>query len=167
MPKTTVKIERNYWPHAIVTMIVLAIIACAWTIKIALDNPVEMDSYYLTKYQKVETNINEILEQQALFDANYKLEHHSIKFVQGQDNKVELSIKDKNGNPINDAKVRLVISRPETNANNQEFLLQSAQDGLYVFEGIKADKPGRWQVLTRISIDGVEGYNKHEVFAAK
>jgi hypothetical protein len=167
MPKTTVKIERNYWPHAIVTMILLAIIACGWTIKIALDNPVEMDSYYLAKYQKVETNINEILGQQELFDTKYNIKHHSVKFVQGEDNKIEFAITDKDGNAINDAKVRLVISRPETNANNQEFLLQSGQNGIYAFDGIKADKPGRWQVLTRISIDGVEGYNKHEVFAAK
>ena len=43
MPKS-VKVERNFWPHTIVTMILLAIVACAWTIKIALDNPVQMDN---------------------------------------------------------------------------------------------------------------------------
>lgn len=161
----SVKIERNYWPHAIVTMILLAIVACAWTIKIALDNPVEMDSYYLTKYQQVETNINEILEHQATFDANYQVKHESVKFTMNQNNSVTFSILDKNGKAIENAKVRLVISRPETNTNNQEFLLDKATNGKYTFEGIKVEKPGRWQILTRISIDGVEGYNKHEVFA--
>ncbi len=163
----TAKVERNYWPHAIVSMILMAIIACVWTIKIALNNPVEMDSFYLAKYQQVENNINEILENQELFDKRYTLQNDGIKFLMNEDNKVELKITDKTGNPINNAKVQLMISRPETNANNQEFLLDKGVEGKYVFEGIKANKPGRWQILTRISIDGVEGYNKHEVYAAK
>ena len=80
-------------------------------------------------------------------------------------NTFSFSIVDKNGKAVENAKVRLMISRPETNEYNQEFLLEKAADGRYSFEGIKADKPGRWQILTRISIDGIEAYNRHEVFA--
>lgn len=162
------KIERNYWPHAIVSGIVFVVIACGFTIKIAMDNPVEMDSYYLEKYQSVDANINDILEKQAIFDKNYKIEHDKIEFAMGSNNKVEFSIKDKNNNTLTDeAKVRLVISRPETNKYNQEFIVENGKDGKYSFEGINFEKPGRWQVLTRISIKGMEGYNKYEVIAAQ
>jgi len=161
------KTERNYWPHSIVIGIILIVIACAVTIKIALDNPVEMDSYYLEKYQTVDDNINEILEKQEIFDTNYKVEHKTIKFTFGNNNKVELLLKDKNNQVVNDARIRLVISRPDTNKYNQEFIVETGVDGVYTFEGIKAELPGRWQVLTRISINDVEGYNKHEVYATK
>lgn len=160
------KTEKNYWPHSIVAGIILVIIACGFTIKIALDNPVEMDSYYLEKYQSVDANINEILEKQAIFDKNYEVKHQTVKFTIGNTNKILLSIKDKNSNVlINDARVRLVISRPDTNKFNQEFILENGVNGQYVFQGIKSQKPGRWQVLTRISINDFEGYDKYEVYA--
>lgn len=57
-----VKSERNYYPHAVVGMILGMVVACGWMIKIATDNPVEMDTYYMEKYQKVDHTINEILE---------------------------------------------------------------------------------------------------------
>ena len=44
-----VKTERNYYPHAVIGMIIGCVIACGYTIKIALDNPVEMDTYYMEK----------------------------------------------------------------------------------------------------------------------
>ncbi len=164
MPKK----ERNYWPHAIVSSILFIVVACGFTIKIAMDNPVEMDSYYLEKYQSVDLNINDILAKQAIFDKNYKIEHDKSKFAMGSNNKVEFYIKDKNSkNMTDEAKVRLVISRPETNKYNQEFIVENGKDGKYSFEGINFEKPGRWQVLTRISINGMEGYNKYEVYASK
>ena len=54
------KKERNYWPHAIVTVLIFMVFACAMVVKIAMDNPVQMDSFYLDKYQQVDENINEI-----------------------------------------------------------------------------------------------------------
>jgi len=60
-----------------------------------------------------------------------------------------------------------MISRPDTNKYNQKFTLKSTTDGKYIFKGIKIHNPGRWQVLTRISINGMEGYNKHEVYATR
>ncbi|MBE0491226.1 MAG: FixH family protein [Sulfurospirillum sp.] len=159
------KLESNYWPHAIITMILLTIGACAWTIQIALDNPVEMDSFYLEKHQSVERNINEINANQEKFDANYAIKHESVKFSMNQENSVIFSIIDKSGKVVENAKIRLMISRPETNKFNQEFTLEKATNGKYSVNGIQAIKPGRWQVLTRISLDGIEAFNKYEVFA--
>ncbi len=38
--------EKNYWPHAILGIILAVIVAGAWTVKIALDNPVQEEIYY-------------------------------------------------------------------------------------------------------------------------
>lgn len=159
------KREKNYWPHAVVGSILLIVVACGYTIKIAMDNPVEMDSYYMEKYQTVDSNINDILEKQALFDAAYKVKIKTQKFSLASDNTLQILITDASDTPVNNAKIKLLISRPETNKYNQEIQLDDAKDGIYTVDGIKVSKPGRWQILTRVSIEQYEGYNKNEVFA--
>ena len=164
----TLKKERNYWPHAIVTVLIFMVFACAMVVKIAMDNPVQMDSFYLEKYQQVDENINEIKEKQRIFEENFALVYKTKKFTMGKTNSFEMSIKNiKNDSIVQNAEIRLVISRPDTNEFNQEFKLKSAKNGVFVFDGIKAEKPGRWQVLTKINIDDKSSFNRYEVYASK
>ena len=164
----TIKKEKNYWPHAIVTVLCFMVFACAMVVKIAMDNPVQMDSFYLEKYQQVNENINDIREKQAIFEKNFTIIYKTQKFTMNEDNKFVMSIKDKHTDKlVKNAEIRLVISRPDTNEFNQEFLLNNTQDGNYLFEGIQAIKPGRWQILTKIKIDDKSSYNRYEVYASK
>jgi len=162
----TQKAERNYWPHTIVAMIIACIVACGWTIKIALDNPVEMDTFYMEKYQKVDQNINEIIELQAKFDAAFDLTYSTEQFVMGQ-NSIILSLKDKSGKAINDASVTLMLSRPETNKDNNTMKPKSVENGLYTFGPFEINKLGRWQILTKIEKGDFKGYHKNEAYAVK
>ena len=164
MPK--VKSERNYWPHTVIGMILGVVVAAGWTIKIAVENPVEMDTAYMAKYQKVDLHINEILELQAKFDARYAVQYSTKNFVLGK-NSIAISVIDKNGQAINDASVTLLLSRPETNVNNLEMQPSQIANGNYTFDGITIEKPGRWQILTKIKIGDVEGFQKYEVYTAK
>lgn len=92
-------------------MILATVVACAWTIKIALDNPVEMDTFYMEKYQKVDQNINEIMELQEKFNAKYDLRYSTESFVMGK-NSFSIKLLDKeNGKEIENAKVTLLLSR--------------------------------------------------------
>lgn len=166
MDNKTIKKERNYWPHAIIGMIVAMVIACIFTVRFALENPVQMDSFYLDKYQHVENNINEILEKQQAFEKEYKVEYDTQKFSLQGANTFVMRIKDLAKNAyVDNAKIKLVISRPDTNEFNQEYDLTSAQDGAFVVNGIKVNKPGRWQILTRINVGDKSSYYKYEVFA--
>jgi hypothetical protein len=160
------KKERNYWPHAIIGILVAMVIACGFTVKFALDNPVQMDSFYLDKYQHVENNINDILAKQEAFEKKYKIEFDTQKFSLHGANTFIMRIKDLvNGDYVNAAKIKLVISRPDTNAFNQEYDVTDATNGAFAINGIKVDKPGRWQVLTKINIGDKSSYYKYEVFA--
>jgi len=162
----THKLERNYWPHSIIGGIILIIIACAATIKIALDHPVQMDSFYMEKYQNVDRNINEIRQAQQVFDANFALEYATKKFILGEESTFSFQIIDKNSNKaVSDAQISLLLTRPETNEFNQEYTLKSAQNGVFSVSGITVDKPGRWQILTKINIDDKSSFNKYEVYA--
>ncbi|MBL0687494.1 MAG: FixH family protein [Sulfurospirillum sp.] len=163
----TIEKNRNYWPHSIVAVLIFMVFACAMVVKLAMDNPVQMDNYYLEKYQQVDENINKIREKQKIFEENFTLDYKTKKFTMGISNSFEMSIiniKDKS--IVKNADIRLVISRPDTNEFNQEIRLKSTKDGTYVFNGIKADKPGRWQVLTKIKIGEKSSFNKHEVYAS-
>ncbi|WP_024954125.1 FixH family protein [Sulfurospirillum arcachonense] len=163
-----IKKERNYWPHAIVVVLILMVFACASVVKIAMDNPVQMDSFYLEKYQSVDNNINDIKKEQKLFDENYVLSYKTKKFKMGEPNKFLMSIENRDTKSlVKKAEIKLVVTRPETNEFNQEITIRNSKNGIFIFEGIKADKPGRWQILTKINIGNNHGFNKYEVYASK
>jgi len=162
------KKEKNYWPHAIVIVLILMVFVCALVVKIAMDNPVQMDSFYMEKYQDVNKNINKIKSKQKLFEENFALEYKTIKFTMGKSNRFEMSIKNiKDNSIVQNAEIKLLISRPDSNDFNQEFTLKNATNGVFVFDGIKAPKPGRWQVLTKIKIGDKSSFNQYEVYASK
>jgi len=160
------KSERNYYPHAVIGMILGVVVAGGWTVKIALDNPVEMDTFYMEKYQKVENNIDKIMELQGKFDAKFDLAYSTEKFIIGQ-NSITLKLTDKSGNPVTDAKIQLMLSRPETNKENQTFEPTKAENGLYTFGPFTISKPGRWQILSKIEVGEFKGYHKNEAYAAQ
>ena len=159
--------DKNYWPHAIVTVLIFMVIACTVVVKIAIDNPVQMDTFYLEKYQQVNENINEIKEKQKIFEENFKILYKTKKFTIGKSNSFQMSIKDKNNqNMINNAEIKLVVSRPDSNDYNQEFIIKNATNGVFAFKGIKIEKPGRWQILTKINIGAKSSFNRYEVYAS-
>ncbi len=163
----SVKSERNYWPHSIVAGIVAIVFACGWTIKIALDNPVEMDTFYMDKYQKVDENINEIMLLQDKFNAKFDLRYSTEKFLVGQ-NSIAITLVDKqSGEMVEHANVKLLLSRPDSNKNNQEMKPSKAEKGVYTFGPFEANKVGRWQILTKIELGEFKGYSKYEVYAVK
>lgn len=160
--------ERNYWPHGIVISIILIIIACAWTIKIALDNPVQMDSYYMEKYQDVDRDMHNIEKKQDLFFERFNVVYDKSKVSVGQAFDLGLSVQDKQANQnIKDATITLLITRPETNEFNQKFTFTTSEDGVFRSKNIILDKPGRWQMLAKIKYKEYEGFHKYEVFAVK
>lgn len=159
------KSERNYWPHSIVAGIFAIVFACGWTIKIALDNPVEMDTFYMEKYQKVDENINTIIALQEKFNAKFDLKYSAQSFSMGV-NSISLTLIDKqSGQEVENANILLLLSRPDSNKNNQSLKPTKVLKGTYIFEGLETQKPGRWQILTKIELGEFKGYNKYEVYA--
>ena len=161
-----VKNERSYYPYVVVGMILACVVACGFTVKIAIDNPVEMDTFYMEKYQKVENNINEIMELQGKFDAKFNLAYSTEKFQIGQ-NSITLKLTDKSGEPINNAHVTMMLSRPDSNKANQEFTSSHAENGNYTFGPFEITKPGRWQILSKIEVGEFKAYHKNEAYAAQ
>ena len=162
----SVKAERNYYPHAVIGMIIGCVIACGYTIKIAFDNPVEMDTFYMERYQKVDENINQILELQEKFNAKFNLDYSSEKFTIGQ-NTITLKLTSKDGEAISNADVTMMLSRPETNKDNKSLKPSKVENGEYTFGPFEINKVGRWQILSKIEQGEFKGYHKNEAYCAK
>lgn len=158
--------ERSYYPYVVVGMILGCVVACGFTVKIAIDNPVEMDTFYMEKYQKVDHSINTILELQDKFNAKFDLAYSTEKFEIGQ-NSITLALRDKQGNPINDAKITMMLSRPDSNKENKQFNPSKVENGNYTFGPFEITKPGRWQILSKIDVGEFKGYHKNEAYAAQ
>jgi hypothetical protein len=162
------KKELNLWPHAIVGAIIFIFVACGWTVKIALDNPVEFDQAYLSKYDHVDGSINELRAGQKVFDGHFEVKHPLLRVEMDEATRLPLQVVRKaDGLPVEEAHITLLLTRPDTNAFNQEMEATKAENGTFFFGPVVLDKPGRWQLLTKIQIGEFEGFATHEVFASK
>ncbi|WP_263833987.1 FixH family protein [Sulfurospirillum oryzae] len=164
MDKT--KSEHTYYPHVVIGMILGCVVACAYTIKIATDNPVEMDTFYMEKYQKVDQDINQILELQDKFNAKFDLAYSTEKFNMGQ-NSITLKLTDKNGQAIDNATITMMLSRPDSNKENKQLSPSKVENGNYTFGPFEITKPGRWQILSKIEVGEFKGYHKNEAYSFK
>jgi hypothetical protein len=160
--------KANYWPHAIVLSIFGVFGLCVWTVKKAVDNPVQMDSFYFESYQNVDENINEIMIRQKAFESKYSLEIPRENFKIGKKNSIEIKITKKDsGRFVNDANISVVITRPNTVEFDKHLDFISSKDGVYRFTPFEILRPGRWQIMSKVSVDGLISFNKLEVNATK
>ncbi len=158
------KKKLNLWPYAIVASILFIVFACAMTIKIALDNPVQMDSSFLNTYREVDENINNILEKQKKFNALYHVEVLKNSISKGE-NSIKVKVVDKQNNPIDNAKIEVLITRPDSVKFDIKLTPISNSNGIYNFESFQIEKLGRWQILSKVSIGDLTTFTKQEVYA--
>lgn len=155
----------NLWPYAIVASIAFVALMCADVVRIALTNPVEMDTYYLADYQEVDENINEILKSKAKFDKKYNLDVDFTKF-NAKNNEVKIKITDKqNLKNVENANIELLITRPDVSTFDKKPELIGIEDGYYKFRPFDVEKKGRWQILVKVSLDNLASFTKLETYA--
>ena len=160
--------KRNYWPHFILASIFAVASLCVWTVKIAVNTPVEMDSFYFDSYQNVELNYNDIIHKQQAFDKKYVIDIPKHDFKIGEENSLSLSIKELvDSRGVDDANVTVVITRPDTSRLDKKPALLSKKNGIYTFEPFKVEKPGRWQIMSKVTIGDLTAFKMLEVNATK
>lgn len=63
--------KKTFWPYGILLSLLAIVCACVATIIFALDYPVYEDDSFLSKYQEVDNNFNEIQQKEAKFKQNF------------------------------------------------------------------------------------------------
>jgi hypothetical protein len=145
------------WPIIIGLSIVGVIGACVWTIKVALNNPVEMSEYGMQNYHEYDRDANEIIEAKIAFDQKY-----SIAFLTPQITEkgtvIEYNLTDKTGKGVNDASLSVIITRPDENKHDVNLSNPTVVEGKYTFAPVDLPKAGRWDIMAKISVGGVQRY---------
>ncbi|MDP2078730.1 MAG: FixH family protein [Sulfuricurvum sp.] len=145
------------WPWIISISIIIVIGFSVATIKVALNNPVEMSGYGMQNYHEYDKNVNEIINAKIEFDKKY-----SITFLTPQisDKKsvIAYTIKDKSGNPIEDANLSVVLTRPDTTKLDITLDKPVIKNGVYTFKAIDLPKAGRWDIMAKITIGEDQRY---------
>lgn len=159
--------KANYWPHFIVASIFAVAGLCVWTVKIAVEHPVEMDSFYFESYQNVDQDYNNIILKQQAFDKKYSVDVATKSFTIGE-NSLILNINEIASNDtISDANITVVITRPDSQRFDKKPKVLSSENGVYTFEKFDVQKLGRWQIMSKVTIGELTTFKKLEVNATK
>lgn len=147
----------NKWPWIISASIVAIIIACVVTIKFALKDPDEPSDYGMQNYHEYDRNANQIIEAKIDFDRHYTLAYRGEPLRQSG-SVIRYAITDKNGNAVNNAKINILITRPNTSALDIALENPTVEEGVYTFSAVNLPKAGRWDILAKVNIDGKQRY---------
>ncbi len=156
MNKTNINAGKK-WPWIIGLSIVGVIGFAVVTVSVAIKNPVEMSDYGMQSYHHYDDNVNDIITEKIAFDQNYTI---SFLTPQLQDKKSILvyQVRDKSGNAIDNAKIDVVLTRPDSSKSDINLTKPSVSEGKYTFSAVDLPKIGRWDILAKISIGDTKRY---------
>jgi hypothetical protein len=148
----------NVWPYAIGISIALVFSFCVATIVVTAKAPVQESDIYMAKYQDADSRANEIIQARILFDKLYNIEY--LSDVNVDSTVVKYKITDKNMKPVNDAAIKVILTRADLNKDDIELTAPKVENGIYTFNTVKLPKAGRWNVMAKINIaDNERFYN--------
>ncbi len=151
------KNNTNIWPYAIAISIFMIFGASVATVVIASKAPVEKSDTYMMGYHDADANANELIEAQIEFDKKYKIEYVTDTLTQ-ENTIIKYKVSDLSGNRVENAKIKVMITRPDSHALDKELNNPTFKDGVYTFETIKLEKEGRWDIMAQVSVGMIQRY---------
>ena len=177
------KIQKyHYWLAFFFFIFGMTFSMIIWTVKSAVDTPVYDDKSFMTSYQDVDENYNNMVIANMKFNKQYNsvvtindrevgmefgdllygqrsLEKKSRNqnMLQVGENLLKLKIVDKNNLPVKSAKIEFQITRPiediyDINLDNFKF------DGTKYIAKVKIDKAGNWNIIGKVTVGDDVGY---------
>ena len=155
------KNNGRIWPYAIGLSIMLVFGACVVTVFVANTLPVEKSDTYMMGYHEADDKANEIIEARIEFNKKYKIEYITDG-LNTNGSVIKYRVTDLNSNPINDAKIKVIVTRPNNHKHDQELTNPSIENGIYTFSTITLPQEGRWDVMAKVNV-----YEKQRFFNMK
>ncbi len=145
------------WPYTIATMITMVFGLCVHTVYITSQMPVQKSDIYMTSYQDANKNANKIIEDRIAFNKKYQISYVSDKIT--QDNySIKYKITDLDLNPVKDAKIKVIVTRPSEHKYDKELDSPTYKNGIYSFHNINLPAKGRWNIMAKISVGNLERF---------
>ena len=145
------------WPLAIGISIILVFFAAIATIVVAVKLPVEKSDTYMMYYQEADANANKLIQARIDFDKKYTIEYSTIK-LSLENSTIEYRVKDINHNAVENAMIKIIITRPNNHKNDQEIINPKVENGVYKFDSIKLPLEGRWDIMAKVTVDNLERF---------
>ncbi len=139
------------WPVGIISSIILIVIACAVTVYLALLQPVKEDKDMMLGYHALDSNANELIAATILFNKKYRLTYTG-EGVSTDGSTLSYRVEDSDGNPVNDALIEVVVTRPVVTEENLVLKNPDVENGNYVFKNVKVAEKGRWNILAKVTV---------------
>lgn len=145
------------WPIIIGLSIVGVIGACVWTVKVAINNPVEMSEYGMQNYHEYDRDANDIIEAKIAFDKKYSVVFLTPQILE-KGSVLEYKVTDIAGKAVNDASFEVIMTRPDMNKYDINLSKPAVSEGKYVFAPIDLPKAGRWDIMAKITVGSDQRY---------
>jgi nitrogen fixation protein FixH len=153
------KSKGKIWPYAIGMSITLVFGFCVATIVVTSKANIQESNAYMTYYQDADAKANDLIKAQMAFNKKYKIEYIS-QGISESGSTLHYRVTDINSNPVNNAKLIVAISRPETNEFDVTLENPKVENGVYIFENVKFPKAGVWNIIAKVSVgDDYRFYN--------
>ena len=143
--------DGKQWPIAIVTGIILIVIACGMTIYVSFLQPLHEDTDFMLDYHTLDANVNELILAEIAFNKKYNLTYIG-ESVSLEGSTIAYKIEDTNGQPVNNADLHLSIVRPIVHAADITLTQPRVENGNYYFDNVKVPEIGRWSILVKVSV---------------
>ena len=137
------------WPYAIGISITMVFGFCVATIVVTQQASLQESDSYMTNYQDADANANELIKAEIAFDKKYKIQYLSDQIMEAG-SVIQYKITDINSNPVNDAKIILATSRPETAEFAQTLENPIVENGVYTFNDVSFPKAGVWNIIAKV-----------------
>ena len=139
------------WPYAIGVSIIVIFGACVATVVVANKLPVEKSDTYMMGYHEADDKANDIINAAISFNKKYKVEYLTNS-LHVDASTIKYRVTDVDSNPVNNAEIKVVITRPNNHKYDQELSSPKIQNGIYTFDVIELAKEGRWDIMAKITI---------------
>ncbi len=151
------KNSGKIWPYSIGISIIAVFAACVATVVIAYKLPVEMSDTYMMGYHEADEKANDILKAAIDFDKKYKIEYISDG-LNLQNSVVKYRVTDIGSNPIDNAEIKIVITRPNNHKYDQELSTPDIENGIYTFSRVNLSQEGRWDIIAKVKVDELQKF---------
>lgn len=151
------KSSGRIWPYAIGASIVLVFGFCVATIVVTSKLPVEKSDTYMMGYHDADANANEIIKARIAFDKKYKIEYLT-QSISTDNTILQYKVTDIQNNPVDEALLKVIVTRPNNHKHDQELLNPIVENGVYTFASVKLPQEGRWDIMAKVNVGDLQRF---------
>mgnify|MGYP002629773108 CR=1 FL=1 len=146
------KNSGRIWPYSIGGAIILVFGFCVATVVVTSNAHIQESNAYMTYYQDADTNANDLINNRIAFDKKYKINYVPAK-LHDSESVVGYKVTDLNSKTVNNAKLTILVSRPETHEFDQKLSDAKLNDGVYSFSNVKFPRQGVWDIIVKVEVE--------------